>query len=245
MESETDSRPNQALGARFRQDERRARERDLLSRDLLAPEQRHAVRVAGLAALPLVGPDLAREFGALLDDGMDPLLAEDVLVQMAAYLGYPRAARALDALRRGRPGIASAPADDGDRDDQERYRRGIDDYARINATALATIQAAFGDLAGDLIQATFRSFGDVFASSRQPLPIRQLATVAALGVLGSAAPQLRFHIGAALHVGVTREQLVEVVMWVQYLAGMPAAYNALVELKEALATGTSAPPAYR
>ncbi|MEQ9331394.1 carboxymuconolactone decarboxylase family protein [Thalassobaculum sp.] len=254
MPTQTDTYPDLGsgrldAGPRFERDDRRTRDRDLLPRDLLTAEERFAVRLAGLAALPLDGAVLSHAFGALLADGMAPGFAEDILVQMAAYLGYPRAAKALDALRRAGPLPAAEPtvelADLADPTDEERYRRGTGDYARINATALETIQAAFGELAGDLVRITFRSFGDVFASSRQPLPVRQLATVAALGVLGGAAPQLRFHIAAALHVGVTRDQLVEAIVWVQYLAGMPAAYNALVELKGALAAGADAPPAYR
>ena len=108
-----------------------------------------------------------------------------------------------------------------------------------------TIRAAFGDIAGDLIDLTFRAFGDVYARSEQPFPLRQLATVSALAVMGTAAPQLRFHIGAAFNVGLTQEQVVEAIAWVQFYAGMPAAYNALIELKEALAAGPASPPGYR
>ena len=104
---------------------------------------------------------------------------------------------------------------------------------------------AFGELAPDVIDLTFRIFGDVYAGSSQPLDLRQLATISALATLGSAAPQLRFHIGAGMHVGLTAEQLVEVVAWVQFFAGAPAAYNALIELKAAMAAGSSATPAYQ
>lgn len=232
------------IQGRFARADRRARDGDLLTRGVLAPAELSAVRLAGLAALPLDAPTMTGEFRRLADDGVDPQLAEDILVQMAAYLGYPRAAAALAAFRHasGQPapdGVAAEPSD------QDRYRRGTAAYAQVNATALATIKGAFGDIAGDLIELTFRSFGDVFATSRQPLAIRQLATAAGLAVLGGVEPQLRFHIGAALAAGVTREQLVEAIIWVQYLAGMPAAYNALVELKAALAAGADAPPAYR
>lgn len=200
--------------------------------------------LAGLAAVPLDGDSLVQEFARLVEEGVEPRFAEDILVQMAAYLGYPRTALALDAFRRA-AGVLQDPPDAPDLSDGARYERGTVAYARINAAALVTIEAAFGDLAGELIHITFRSFGDVFATSRQPLTIRQIATVAALSARGAAAAQLRFHIGAALNVGVTQRQLVEAIVWVQYLAGMPAAYNALIELKATLAEGSAAPPAYR
>jgi 4-carboxymuconolactone decarboxylase len=230
--------------SRFDRDTRRARHGDLLTRDVFAADERFAVMVAGLAALSLDGDSLAEEFGEIVREGIDSRLAEDILVQMAAYLGYPRASRALEAFHRA--GGRMEPVEDEQAlSDQERYDRGTSEYARINSTALATIDAAFGDIAGELIDLTFRSFGDVFATSRQPLAIRQLATVSALAALGSAAPQLRFHIGAALKMGITQAQLVETITWAQYLAGMPAAYNALIELKHALAEGPDAPPAYQ
>lgn len=240
-------------GSRLDRDARRARHGDLLSREVFTADQRFAVMLAGLAALSLDGDSLVGAFREIVGEGVDPELAEDVLVQMAAYLGYPRAMQALDAFRRasgrrasGRSGDpAELPPAGPALPDRDRYERGASAYAQVNATALATIEAAFGEIAGDLVELTFRSFGDVFATSRQPLAIRQLATVSALAALGGAAPQLRFHIGAALNLGVTPAQLVETIAWVQYLAGMPAAYNALVELKGALAEGPAAPPAYR
>jgi 4-carboxymuconolactone decarboxylase len=92
---------------------------------------------------------------------------------------------------------------------------------------------------------TFRGFGDVYAQSKQSLMTRQFATIAVLAVLGCAAPQLRFHIGAGMNVGITEEQVVEIIAWAQYFAGAPAAYNALVELKAALAAGSTATPGYQ
>lgn len=222
---------------------------DLLTRNVLTREERFAVQLGGLAALGLSAAELTGELAILLEEGCGPDLAEDILTQMAAYIGYPRTRRCLTSLKealasRGQSGEvreAAAPPTGA----AERRATGTEDYARLNPEALNTINAAFGALAPDVIDLTFRIFGDVYASSRQPLGLRQLATIATLAVLGSAAPQLRFHIGAGMHVGLTTEQLVEVVGWVQFFAGAPAAYNALIELKASLAEGTSATPAYQ
>jgi 4-carboxymuconolactone decarboxylase len=92
---------------------------------------------------------------------------------------------------------------------------------------------------------TFRGFGDVYAQSKQSSMTRQFATIAVLVVLGCAAPQLRFHIGAGMNVGITEEQVVEIIAWAQFFAGAPAAYNALGELKAALAAGSTATPGYQ
>lgn len=225
----------------------RAQQSDLMARSGFTPTQRHAVMIAAIAALPLDSRQQEKELSALLEDGCPVELAEDILVQMAAYLGYLRAAQSLDALGRAckGAGLAAAPFDNSSEDTsaEGRYQRGIADYSQLNPNALATIKSAFGEISEDFIHMTFRAFGDVFASSRQPLPIRQLATISALAVLGNAAPQLRFHINAGFHIGVDQEQIVEVIAWTQFFAGMPAAYNAMVELKSALSEGAA--PAYQ
>lgn len=222
---------------------------DLAGRPVLREEERFAVQLGGLAALGLGVTELTGELSVLLAEGCSPELAEDVLVQMAAYIGYPQTRRCLacldGALRASGADAALRRADDPPPSAPARHARGTADYARLNPDALDTITSAFGALAPDVIDLTFRIFGDVYAASRQPLAIRQLATISALAVLGRAAPQLRFHIGAGMRVGLTAEQLVEVVAWVQFYAGAPAAYNALVELKASLAEGSGATPAYQ
>lgn len=218
---------------------------DLQTRVVLSAQDRFAVQLGGLAALGLGENELTAELTLLLAAGCAPDLAEDCLIQMAAYIGYPKTRSCLKCLERAlaNAGVAR-PAGASVGSAKARHQVGTEDYARLNPEALNTINAAFGDLAPDVIDLTFRIFGDVYAGSRQPLGVRQLATISALAVLGCAAPQLRFHIGAGLHVGLTQAQLVEVVAWVQFFAGAPAAYNALIELKAALAAGSSATPAY-
>lgn len=227
---------------RFDHLQHRARHEDLMKREILTPEQRHAVLIAGFAALSLEHAELEKEFATVLKEGCSGELAEDILVQMAAYLGYPKANHALAVLKKLLP---QTDYDVARISDEQRYQNGIKDYAQLNPSALENINTAFGEVAGDIIQLTFQAFGDVYASSRQSLVTRQLATISALAVLGGAAPQLKFHIGASLRVGVTLEQIVEVAAWAQFLAGMPAAYNMLVELKSALAEGEGATPGYQ
>jgi 4-carboxymuconolactone decarboxylase len=50
--------------------------------------------------------------------------------------------------------------------------------------------------------------------------------------LGNAGPQLRVHIGAALHVGCTPDEIVETVMQMAVYAGFPAALNGLAAVRE-------------
>ncbi len=65
--------------------------------------------------------------------------------------------------------------------------------------------------------------------------LREIAVVASLTALGNAAPQLKVHIHAALNVGVTREEVVEVIMQMAVYAGFPAALNGLTAAREVFA----------
>ena len=64
--------------------------------------------------------------------------------------------------------------------------------------------------------------------------------VAALTALGNASPQLKVHIAAALHVGCTREEIVEVIMQMAVYAGFPAALNGLFAAREVFAVHAEA-----
>lgn len=78
-------------------------------------------------------------------------------------------------------------------------------------------------------------FGDIYAREGLGLRERELATVAALCALGNAPPQLRVHVHAALHVGCTPVEVVEVVMQMAVYAGFPAALNGLAVVREVFA----------
>jgi len=241
--------PSNTLTSRFETFHASAYRDDLETRSQLSQDQRFAVIIAGLSSLPLNGDQLASEWSKLLEQGCDLKLAEDTIIQMAAYIGFPRARQCLAVLEGalnacGRDGyIAERSA--AERSAEARHERGVSVYRQLNPHALGNINAAFGEIAGDVVERTFLSFGDVYALSEQTLVIQQFATIAALGTLGCAAPQLRFHIGAGLNVGITQEQIVETIAWVQFFAGAPAAYNALTELKAAIAAGTGATPGYQ
>ncbi|ALR74813.1 carboxymuconolactone decarboxylase family protein [[Enterobacter] lignolyticus] len=78
-------------------------------------------------------------------------------------------------------------------------------------------------------------FGDIYSRPGLNLRDREIATVAALTALGNAAPQLKVHLAAALNVGLTQEEIVEVIMQMAVYAGFPAALNGLFAAKEVFA----------
>ena len=59
--------------------------------------------------------------------------------------------------------------------------------------------------------------------------------VPALTTLGNAEPQLKVHIAAGLNVGLTQEEITEVIMQMAVYAGFPAALNGLFAAKAVFA----------
>jgi len=92
---------------------------------------------------------------------------------------------------------------------------------------------SLGDIAPDMARyiAEF-GFGDIHCRPGLDLRSREIATVAALTALGTAGPQLRSHIHAALRVGCTEQEIIEILMQMALYAGFPAALNGIQAAKE-------------
>jgi 4-carboxymuconolactone decarboxylase len=111
---------------------------------------------------------------------------------------------------------------------QDRFARGSELLEQIHAGGGAQLVQALSDIAPDLARYIVEfGFGDVYARPGLSLRDRQLATVAALAALGTAQAQLSAHIEGALAVGVTRGEIVEVIIQMALYGGFPAAMNAV------------------
>lgn len=112
-------------------------------------------------------------------------------------------------------------------DETERYRRGWDKLQELDQGAGQRLLDAMRNTAPDLARYAIEfPFGDVYQRPGLDLKTREIINVAALTALGHALPQLKVHIHAALNVGVTREQVVEVIIQMAVYAGFPVALNA-------------------
>lgn len=208
---------------------------DMLARPTLSNRRKSIVALAQAVSIDLSDDALDRVLHRAMSGGLSNTDIELIVCQLAAYVGYHRAIAGMLVLARVAPHTPAMDAPCNDQDDDTRYHIGTAAYAKINPMALDVIKDAFATLAPDLDRTTFTLFGDVFARTGLELPDRQIATVASLTALGGAEPQLVFHIRGALDSGVTREELVEVMIQSQFHVGLPRAYNGLVALKNMLA----------
>lgn len=78
-------------------------------------------------------------------------------------------------------------------------------------------------------------YGEIYQNEALDSRTRQIVTVAALASIGTAGPQLRTHIGGALRCGVTREQLVEIMMQFVPHVGVAAAINGVAACRDVFA----------
>lgn len=118
----------------------------------------------------------------------------------------------------------------------DRFARGSRALAEIDGHGGEAVVAALADIAPDFARYLVEfPFGDIYCRPGLDLRMREIATIAALTALGHATPQLKVHLRAGLNVGLTRGEIVEVLMQMAVYAGFPAALNGLFAAREVFA----------
>ncbi|MDQ0037741.1 4-carboxymuconolactone decarboxylase [Variovorax boronicumulans] len=117
-----------------------------------------------------------------------------------------------------------------------RYERGLAKLQEIDGEGGVKVVESLADIAPDFARLLIEfPFGDIYSRPGLDLRAREIATVAALTAMGNAAPQLKVHIQGALNVGVTRTEVIEIIMQMAVYAGFPAALNGISAAREVFA----------
>ena len=120
--------------------------------------------------------------------------------------------------------------------EETRYDRGLRILSEIDGLAGERVIESLGDIMPDFARYLIEfPFGDIYSRQGLDLKYREIATVSALTALGNAQPQLKVHIRAALNVGCSKAEILEVIMQMAVYAGFPAALNGLFAAKEVFA----------
>jgi len=77
-------------------------------------------------------------------------------------------------------------------------------------------------------------FGNIFSRDGLDIKTRELAVIASCVTLGNAMPQLRAHIEAALNVGASKKEIIEVILQTALYAGFSVVTNSLFAAKDLL-----------
>ena len=92
------------------------------------------------------------------------------------------------------------------------------------------------DVAPDLARYVVEfGYGDVYRRPGLDDRSRQIAAISALTALGGAEPQLEYHIGIALNVGVEPRDIVETVIHLAPFVGFARTLNAARSIKRVFA----------
>jgi len=120
--------------------------------------------------------------------------------------------------------------------DTERTARGRAIMERLEPGSADRVTGRLAELDPDLPRlVTDYAFAEVVGRPGLDLKTREMLTVAALTALGTAPGQLEFHMRAALTVGVSRRELLEIVIQMAVYAGLPACMNGLTSFRSAVA----------
>ena len=151
-----------------------------------------------------------------LNDGMAVSELKEVMVHAYAYCGFPRALRGLQTLvavldERKAKGIE----DDWGRkaspitDTRSKYERGRDILVEISGIPADAPKADYAILAPEIeVFLKEHLFADLFERDVLTYAERELTTVAVIASLGKGVePMLKGHMGIALNVGITPDEL--------------------------------------
>ncbi|AHJ62786.1 4-carboxymuconolactone decarboxylase [Granulibacter bethesdensis] len=121
-------------------------------------------------------------------------------------------------------------------DKEQRYQRGRKMLHTLHGQHGLDIVDGLGAFAPDFARMIYEfPFADIYDRPALDLRSRQIATISALAAMGNALPQLDAHIAAGLHIGLTRQEIIEIIMQIAVYAGFPAAMNGLAAARAVFA----------
>lgn len=215
---------------------------DIYSRPSLDLKSKEIAVVAALTAMGNAQPQLIVHLNAALNVGCSITEIQEVILQMSAYAGFPAAINGMLAFKevvaeRSGKGVEAQKVDKDPKiqKGKTRYEIGLQRLSLLNEDQAKLLEATFEGISPSLAQYAIEyGYADIASRPGLSTRYRQAATIAALAALGDAQPQLRFHIEAGLKIGITKEEIAEIMILVSVYAGFPAAINGTMVLKEVM-----------
>ena len=203
-------------------------------------------------AIPLIAAFMAAsdmpKLNAALNQGLDAGLsiseAKEILVQLYAYVGFPKSLNALGELlkvveARKQSGIQDAPGREPSRPiatGDELVAVGKANQSRISGGPVQGPVFDFAPVINQFLQAHL--FGAIFERDNLDWQSRELATVGALAATPGVEAQLRSHIRASLRVGLSAAQLRQLTQVLAERGDAEAGRRASEALTQALAAAS-------
>lgn len=116
---------------------------------------------------------------------------------------------------------------------ESRFERGLKKLHEVDGKAGIDIVENLGDLGKYIVEF---AFGDIYSREDLSLREREIATIAMLTCMGGREPQLEVHIHGGLNVGLTEQEIEEIIIQSVPYAGFPTAINAMNVFKKVCST---------
>jgi 4-carboxymuconolactone decarboxylase len=203
------------------------------------PQQQATGAIAAFTATGRI-PQLRDALTDGLDAGLSVNQIKEILVQMYAYTGFPRALNALGAFmslleQRGADGITD-PAGDEPKPlpaDTNMRELGTANQTQLSGAPVAGPLFDFAPAIDQFLKTHL--FGDIFSRDNLDWQSREIATVAALASLAGLESQLQSHFGIALNTGLTEPQLRDLITYLNTRVDADLSSRATEALDKALA----------
>jgi len=213
---------------------------DIYSREGLDLKSKEIAVVAALTALGNVEPQLKVHLNGALNVGCTINEVKEIILQMSAYSGFPTCINAMNAFKdvlnerhqQGIKDLIGAGPTNEEISPIDRYEIGVKELSKLDSMQVDRLEGVYNNFSPDLVKLIIHSYADIFSRSNLDIKYRQIATIAALTALGNAQPQLRFHINAGLNIGLTAEDIKEIMLLLTVYSGFPSAINGTNILKE-------------
>lgn len=214
---------------------------DIYSRDGLDLKSKEIAVVASLTAIGNAEPQLKVHINGALNVGCTINEIKEIILQMSAYSGFPTCINAMNALKdvlneRENQAINDCIGHEPTNiiSPMDRYEAGVKQLSELDSNQLERLEKAYNDFSPDLVKFIVCGQADITARNNIDKKYREIATIAALTALGNARPQLRFHINAGLNIGITADDVKEIMLLMTVYSGFPSAINGTNILKEVL-----------
>jgi 4-carboxymuconolactone decarboxylase len=215
---------------------------DIYSREKLDLKSKEIAVVAALTALGNAEPQLKVHINGALNVGCTVNELKEIILQMSSYSGFPTSINAMNALKavldeREKEGIKDSLGAEATNKilPEDRYEAGVKQLFELDNKQLERLEKEYNDFFPDLVKFIVYGQADITTRNNISIKHREMATIAALTALGNAQPQLKFHINAGLNIGLTDDDVKEIMMLMTIYSGFPSAINGTNILKEVLA----------
>ena len=190
-----------------------------------------------LSALTCIGaePELALHVEGALNHGLTREEIDEIMLQVSAYAGYPRALagqRVVDAVFRRIDGVERlAPRPPAQyRDDDERRASGVDTYLKMQDGPM-DVDVMEGRVPRVGRYTLDYLYGEIWSRPQLALRDRSLVVLAVLVTMGRVG-ELKLHVPGGLRNGLTRDEIMETILHLTIYAGWPPCRDASIVTDE-------------